>query len=529
MGGINYFSFKNLCTCIYTTTQTMDQLALFGTGYDDTAFSAVYLQNLADTNIEDAKRYILSRIIAMSPSHYGIYQGAGNPLEIIDCRNLKHHLYAVASVSVRFKGKEVTDEIKLADWFIKAPKEMFHTQISTSKPLLYKDKGIFYVNVFSGMNFNSTEQTPTDQGMQSVRAILWHMEHVLCSNNTEQFTYLIKWLACVVQGKKNISGIYFRAAGGIGKSLIFGQIMSLVFGKSYRTGSSPEAFTGQFNKDLLGALLYFIDDVKLSPQQWNTFYTGLKSVVTEPTISIRAMHKDACMTTNTVNIIISSNTQVLKFDQDDRRFIIIDSDSSFQGNKPVMDKLIAARNDPDMPYALYHYFKTLDTAGFNSSRIPSTKQKQSIISNSLTLAQQHILEHYIKNQFNIDKMTSAKLEQIFKNSLKQPLSGHGRANLIAAELESNGFKQTLKTIKKDDGTRSTERYYCVTYKELLSVYAKKHFINYHDGIAEEDIADALRKCGSQESEIQKVLFEIFGDSQASEHVEECQADDEDDL
>ena len=43
---------------------------------------------------------------------------------------------------------------------------------------------------------------------------------VLANNNQKVYDYIIKWYACVAQGKKNETCLYLKGPEGIGKSTI---------------------------------------------------------------------------------------------------------------------------------------------------------------------------------------------------------------------------------------------------------------------------------------------------------------------
>jgi len=154
-----------------------------------------------------------------------------------------------------------------------------------------------------------------------------HIHKVWCRGNQQQYDYVIHWMASLIQQPWNKMSTCLVLMGlpGCGKGMIV-QILADIIGRDYFFHpTSPDSVLGQFNAQLAGKLLVFLDEL-----QWGGNHAQgavLKKLITEKTIVIN--QKNIAMTTiaNLMNCIMASNEQwVVPADIKSRRYVVMECD-----------------------------------------------------------------------------------------------------------------------------------------------------------------------------------------------------------
>lgn len=163
---------------------------------------------------------------------------------------------------------------------------------------------------------------------------------VLCDGNADHSTYVLDWLAYMVQHPSRAAevALCFRGEKGTGKGTL-GRAAAALAGSHGLHISSPEHLVGRFNSHLQNCVCLFADEA---------FWAGdkageakLKQLVTEPTIAYEGKGRDAVMGKNHVHILMAANGDwVVPAGLDgERRFAVFQVSRRRQGDKDFFRRL----------------------------------------------------------------------------------------------------------------------------------------------------------------------------------------------
>jgi len=143
-------------------------------------------------------------------------------------------------------------------------------------------------------------------------------------NDAETVEYFINWIAYIVQtGKK--SGVSWVAHGGYGsgKSTLYEKILVPILGEHNCIRLNLHTLTeDKFNGQLRTAQLAFIDEADTSSiREAKKLSRVLKEIITEPTLTVREMHRTEITVPSYLNILIATNEiNTLPVPPKDRRY-----------------------------------------------------------------------------------------------------------------------------------------------------------------------------------------------------------------
>lgn len=201
---------------------------------------------------------------------------------------------------------------------------------------------------------------------------LTHIHDNICGGNEEYTTYMLGWLARMIQhpDSPGQTAIVLRGKQGTGKSFFVKQIGALL-GRHFMQVSDPKHLVGSFNAHLRDTILLFGDEA---------FYAGdkkhesvLKMLITEEIITIESKGIDAEAAPNYVHCILASNSHwVVPAGPEERRFFVLDVGDSQQQNASYF-RDIAEQMENGGREALLHYLLTYDLSGYEVRKIPKTE------------------------------------------------------------------------------------------------------------------------------------------------------------
>jgi hypothetical protein len=200
----------------------------------------------------------------------------------------------------------------------------------------------------------------------------WHLLNVICDGNQQHFDYLLGWLAFCVQrpGERPEVAVVLRGGRGSGKGFFLRAIGSL-FGSHFLQVSQPGHMTGHFNGHLQNVLFLFADE---------SFYAGdkrsegaLKTMITEPTITIERKGFDAESWPNRLKIVIASNNDwIVPAGADERRFFVLDVSDQKKQNHEYFAALQAEIDNGGLA-AMLHELLHMDLSYTNVREAPWTQ------------------------------------------------------------------------------------------------------------------------------------------------------------
>jgi hypothetical protein len=152
-----------------------------------------------------------------------------------------------------------------------------------------------------------------------------HIYNVLCSCNDAHYSYLLAWMARIIQdpgGDRPGVAVVLRGGKGVGKGM-FANAFGKLFGESYVPVSTAKGLTGDFNAHLAKALLVFADEAVWAGDKQAE--GRLKALITEPTLDFEPKGIDKMTMKSHINLIMASNEDwVIPATEDERRFFVLD-------------------------------------------------------------------------------------------------------------------------------------------------------------------------------------------------------------
>ena len=264
----------------------------------------------------------------MNEAHAFIHSYGGKPAvlshiysEVIDKEAIEFS--TPDSIQVRYANQSVLvndkSQMELGKWWLKhAGRREYQTVIfDPSQPKEYKG----CLNLWEGFSVE-----PIKGSWRHTRK---HIYKILCNKNKTKFKYFMRWLAWCIQNPATQAEVccVFKGKEGAGKGFIFTQMVSIC-GVHGFTLADRKLLTGMHNGHFNRIIFLFADEA---------YYPGdkeaegvLKQLITQPTIAVRAMYKDAVMGKNRLHIGMSTNNEwVIPAGEDARRYFINEVDNKY--------------------------------------------------------------------------------------------------------------------------------------------------------------------------------------------------------
>ncbi len=207
----------------------------------------------------------------------------------------------------RLEGKAVPDTTAYA-----AAMNLFEIPIVYNRmylpgyPALYNLNDLPYANLY---NENEVPELPGEFGpaeQSAVRRVVGHVEHLIADKKARAL--FINYIAYIVQnpGSRINWAILLQGAEGDGKSF-WGSLLKVILGPSNVNIINGKQLEEKFNGWAEGAMVCFIEEVRLHNQNRFDAINTLKPMITNPTTLIRRMNTNAYEVINTMSYIATSN------------------------------------------------------------------------------------------------------------------------------------------------------------------------------------------------------------------------------
>ena len=203
------------------------------------------------------------------------------------------------------------------------------------------------------------------------RRILRHVREVLCGGDSQQFKYLLRWMALLVQQPwvKPEVAIVLRSLEGTGKSLIAGMLADF-FGLHGFTASQSSQVVGQFNGHLYDKVIVVLEEA---------FFAGdpraesqAKVLVTNPVMAFEWKFMGAESRPSYHHVWILTNRDwAVPAGADARRYAVLDVSPYRKGDYPYFSAL-AEEIAGDGSAAFLHFLLRIKLSAFNPRRLPKT-------------------------------------------------------------------------------------------------------------------------------------------------------------
>ncbi len=272
--------------------------------------------------------------------------------------------------------KEIEDGKKIKIHFI-------HEWINNINKQTYNDvihhpklNNIMNLNLFTGFNIKYIDDFNVNES--KIQRILNHILTVFCGSDKEIYNYFICWLSHIFQKPETKTGIamMMRSDEGAGKGTFRDFIMSLLGERNVANIDDYKKIM-QFNGILSNKLFTFFDELPKNNNDMDLFLNTMKSYITENKIMIRKMYKDPFNIDDFNNFwFVSNNYNIARISTTDRRFLCLECDPKFIGNKQYFDELLNDYKNFDIQLHFFHYLMNKDISNWNNRKIPETKYKK---------------------------------------------------------------------------------------------------------------------------------------------------------
>lgn len=207
----------------------------------------------------------------------------------------------------------------------------------------------------------------------SCKLFVRHVVNVICGSDPDASSYLIRWLAHMVQRphEKPRVAVVLRGPKGAGKDTVADYVAAMIGRRHAPTVANTEHITGRFNRRMENALLLHIQEGSWAGDR--KAEEVLKYLVTSSHVEIERKGIDSINLRSVLRLFISANAEwVVPASHDERRWAVFDVSGARAGDKAYFDALRAEMNG-DGPAALLHYLQTFDLSGFDVSKAPETE------------------------------------------------------------------------------------------------------------------------------------------------------------
>jgi hypothetical protein len=237
--------------------------------------------------------------------------------------------------------------------------------------------------LYSGVEFNPRSTSPNTLNLwvgatvipKQGKCPLIHtlLLEVLCGGRQSEYQYLIKYLAHALQRPWEKPGVMVVLLGGqgIGKGTL-AKILQKMWSATFLQTNRIKQVVGDFNGSLERAYIVFLDEALFVGDRNSS--DALKSLVTEPTISINEKHQPTRQIKSYHRFISATNSDHFKAtDRDDRRDFVLRVSEHRKGDYAFWDALNAEIENGSVE-AFTHELLAIDLTGFNVRAKPNTRE-----------------------------------------------------------------------------------------------------------------------------------------------------------
>lgn len=213
-----------------------------------------------------------------------------------------------------------------------------------------------------------------------IKPILYNIYYALCSGNDNQFIYLIKWLAHMVQKpneKPGVAVLLKSERQGTGKGLFMNFISSLIYEDYYLYSSDVNSIVGSFNGHLDGKLFVFLDEAIWGGDKKDK--GNILSIVTESKMYINNKHEKAHNVKSYLRIFAASNSEYpIDIPKSDRRWFVPDMDERIAQNESYFNKISEIYKNKTAKSVFLTFLSKVDLNGFSITAIPKSKARDAL-------------------------------------------------------------------------------------------------------------------------------------------------------
>lgn len=166
--------------------------------------------------------------------------------------------------------------------------------------------------------------------------------NVICGGHLPSYEYLLSFVAHMLQRPEDKPGVMFwlRGGQGTGKGTLF-RMLHRIWGATTLQVTRVEQVTGNFNSCLERSYVVLLDEAIFAGD--NKSADALKSLVTEPTLSIEAKFQPRRMIQSLHRLFAATNAEHIgRVESDDRRMIVMTVSDCRKGHHGYWDTVHSA-------------------------------------------------------------------------------------------------------------------------------------------------------------------------------------------
>jgi hypothetical protein len=123
---------------------------------------------------------------------------------------------------------------------------------------------------------------------------------------------------------------------------------------------------GKFNGSIRAKKLIVLNECDMTGSEWHGANNQLKSLITEPYISVEEKGIDTKVINDFAGYMICSNHAVpIRIELGDERFVVLDVSDKYKGNRKYFNALLQILENPETPDAFMAYLLSRDLTNFN--------------------------------------------------------------------------------------------------------------------------------------------------------------------
>lgn len=207
----------------------------------------------------------------------------------------------------------------------------------------------------------------------SCQKFLEHVRQNICDGDQAHYTYLISWMARMIQfpGTPGEVATVLRGREGTGKGMFF-KHLGYLLGRHFLHITNPKHLVGNFNAHLRDCVFLFADEAFFAGDKQHS--SLLKTLITEETLMVEKKGVDAEQARNFVHLGMSSNLNwVVPAGADARRFFVLDVADNEMQNSTYFEAIRTEMEKEGGYEALLHFLLMLDISSFDVRKVPRTE------------------------------------------------------------------------------------------------------------------------------------------------------------
>lgn len=306
-------------------------------------------------------------------------------------------------------------------------------------------------NTYTGPDISRYDASSAD--VRAAQPVLDHIRRIWCRDDEVVYTYVLNWLASVVQRPWHKLGVAILLQGeqGSGKGCVV-EFIKKILGDSFKAIHRPDEVLGSFNTALLGTSLLFLDEMfwggdKKLAGSWKALITEDVHQINQkylPVISQRSCH----------NVIVASNNAHLApVELKDRRSLVLSVANTYAGTQDATKRAYFQELRGVPAKAVARVLYTRDLRGWNSRNIPHTDAIQAQQEQTLDCVHRwwlKVITDGFMEETGVDGRATLRVDNSTEVNKAFVFSCYQRCPMVIARFSNDAhFWRTMKALVPD--------------------------------------------------------------------------------